>query len=695
MSFADVTSPANAQWIRDKAGDATRSTRWNQAHGGRRWIGEVDYLGACDVARDADCDHWYTWHDNCPATFNPAQDDADDDGRGDACDSCPRVAEQQPGRNCNVEAERARGVAELGDACDPVPCADIYIDRRRKSNENCVPNPPQEDGTSNGLACTADFARPFLMTDPLPSRDDNGASMDLPEVATARRFCQSAPPLFDCMARENIADELLDLVEPPTPNSAVPWHRISIGTTMWTPPRGMDAVLSYDANVSFSSTSWRYATDYAYWTSGSEPMIPVGDCAANDVSCLRGHVWLHARTDVGVAEHGSGLANSYEPWRPLERLGYCPTIRLPEWMFGVGAADLDFRGSLSDTALARRGELPWAAFERSAYRVIDLDEAPYARLIGSSYLGVVASLRTDGSAVAASAGANPCSGVDVDLALSDAIASYVWAPMAEPRPRMGTIDERVFGVALDPSGRRVMDTAVEIDGRAALGSQHGLGDWIDAAEGPPSLTQFAAVFSQVAGGVFVVGGRDVGDSEHHGRIFFRPVGGPWEQLSDGGIPIGRVVAATYAYGDRQLWIADVAGDNQARILRIDPALGKSEVVLFVPNHERSLFFSVDRDGSALLFVGQGSFYDTFRFALDPQDAAHHAFQIQRYARTEARLTRIPLVDDRAYQFVEAVPENGTRTLRIRNSSSLTRVCCSGLSCGAPDVCALSTVGGLL
>lgn len=699
LAFADVHLAANEAWIRSNAVDVSQSVRWRQSHGGDRWIGEVDYVGPCRTTNDPDCDHWYTWHDNCPRVFNPGQDDTDDDGRGDACDNCVRVAQDDPDRNCNVLAERARSEVQLGDACDSIPCPDIYVDRRRKVSETCVPNPPQPDGTSNGLACAADYSREVLMTDPLPSRDVNGVPMDVPEVATARRFCQSSEELgIDCLHPDNIRDNLLDVVEPPAASASAPWHRITLGGAMWAPPRGTDAILNYDATVAFSASWWRYANDYAYWRGGGNQMIPLDGCSAGDASCLRGAVWAHARTYVGEAGRGyAGLANSYQPWRPVERLGYCPTNRLPEGLFGVGAADLDFKGVFSDNALARRGELPWPPFDRSPYRIIDLTDYPYARLLGTSYLGIVASLQADGSAVAASAGSNPCSGTDVDLGLSDAITANVWAPLAEPRVGMGRVDSRVFSVGLDPSGRSVVDAALEEGGRAVLGSTHGLAGWLDGAFGPPALAEFVPIYSQVAGGVFVVGGRDIEDGVHHGRIFFRPVGGDWEQIpTDGSTAVGRVVAATYAYGDRQLWIASIDEQNYVQILRVDPALGTTEVVLRAPNHDRPLFFAVDRDGSALLFIGQGGFYDTFRFALDPQDPAHHALlRLERYARTEARLTRIPMVGDRAYQFVEAVPENGSRTLRIRRSTSLTRTCCDGTACGTPDACTETFLGNLL
>src|SRR5262249_32312330 len=49
--------------------------------------------------------------------------DWDQDGTADADDNCP-LAPNPSQANCNRDAEDARGVARLGDACDPIPCAE-------------------------------------------------------------------------------------------------------------------------------------------------------------------------------------------------------------------------------------------------------------------------------------------------------------------------------------------------------------------------------------------------------------------------------------------------------------------------------------------------------------------------------------------------------------------------------------------
>ena len=84
--------------------------------------------------------------DNCPSTYNPAQDDGDSDGRGDACDQCPAAADT--GRDTDRDGQ--------DDACD----ADIDNDGVANGADNCpeTANATQTDidGDGVGQACDPD-----------------------------------------------------------------------------------------------------------------------------------------------------------------------------------------------------------------------------------------------------------------------------------------------------------------------------------------------------------------------------------------------------------------------------------------------------------------------------------------------------------------------------------------------------------
>ena len=130
---------------------------------------------------DADGDGVLNFEDVCPEIFDPAQDDDDGDGLGDACDACLGDPINDVDEddlcgnldNCPVDANPMQQNADaddLGDLCDPCPGDvgnDPDADELCAAVDNCPDayNPTQIDQDMDGIGAVCDVC-------PLDADDD-------------------------------------------------------------------------------------------------------------------------------------------------------------------------------------------------------------------------------------------------------------------------------------------------------------------------------------------------------------------------------------------------------------------------------------------------------------------------------------------------------------------------------------------
>ncbi|MBP7146678.1 MAG: thrombospondin type 3 repeat-containing protein [Acidobacteria bacterium] len=167
----DDPQPGEAYWYL-----VTASNAGGEGSAGRRSDGTPrPKPSPCDPAAavDWDADTWKNFEDNCPFEANPAQDDRDRDGAGNACDPFPAdpYDDALDGDGIAGDADNCPSVANagqedadgdgIGDACDICPGQ---------------ADPLQHDGDNDGLgdACDPDLDGDGLVNASDPDDDGDG-----------------------------------------------------------------------------------------------------------------------------------------------------------------------------------------------------------------------------------------------------------------------------------------------------------------------------------------------------------------------------------------------------------------------------------------------------------------------------------------------------------------------------------------
>jgi hypothetical protein len=159
-----------------------------------------------------------------------------------------------------------------------------------------------------------------------------------------------------------------------------------------------------------------------------------------------------------------------------------------------------------------------------------------------------------------------------------------------------------------PSGDRLLGLG---DGERPLPGGGAALASLTPAGTPSPRTGFRAVYSRMMGWLLLVGGTDTATGKPAREIWARSTdGGSWSRITTKGYAPETVLAATFSYGDRRLWILDETAFGpvkMGRLARVDVATGSAEVIGKWPRVRLfdRYWLVADRDG-ALLFTASSS-----------------------------------------------------------------------------------------
>ncbi len=232
--------------------------------------------------------------------------------------------------------------------------------------------------------------------------------------------------------------------------------------------------------------------------------------------------------------------------------------------------------------------------------------------------------------------------------------SLVWTSPVEPGSRSGQLDLDVLGLAMSADGTEVNDLALVQDAGIVAGTETvDSPSFLPFSSGPPiSRHQFQVVLSRTASTLFVLGGVDPQSQKPLTDIWMQVSGQRWSKLVIPGYAPYSLLASTFSFADRHLWILDEVVDSRGRfdfrLVRIDPFASSPnyKIVAKGPGNEASSYsMGLDRDGALLLdeASSRGTVITRITVGERPQ------IRVVRFEA--ARLARPPIVDDFGYAFL--------------------------------------------
>ncbi len=538
----------------------------------------IPQVGTAEIDGDTDDDGIPDQCDNCPAIQNFGQADCDGDGIGDECvcdvvggtpgvdceansdrdptpddcDNCPAVDNDQ--HNCNLDAELVTHVEPAGDACDPHPCADGYIQN--------IPT---------GASRIADVVVPV-----------DGVALTSSMFPTGFRFCPCgvAQPgdLASRAACESFLGEELaggcvraapDLYVPRTGREPRDWRFVTLDRL----DRDGQVSLRYDQDVvpTFTTTWDVSGTDRPRW-SGSRfgSLYPASIPASTPIAGVMWH-----RT-IAPSVFTLELPNHYSSGLVAQsRTTSGPHIDLPPARELIPTLALPFHNDFCPYC----GDwlpVPWLALPCTDGVCTVGDPQSPAIVIGTRVFvpGGDPSFDPQG------------------FGLFATTESTRWAVAPEP-PELGAEGTlRFVGLAADGATPiRVLATRGstietylksgcpkgQCPGFAPLGS--GSEGGAGLAQPDPQRRGYAIAASAHWATVWVAGGATSDGTELHDIWALRALTGTWTRVETD-VELGRILAVAYSPTDAQLYVLDEAFEHHAariRLLRIPPSGGHAAV----------------------------------------------------------------------------------------------------------------------